>query len=134
MYLCTLNTESKLDNMSNTHNIISKAQKVTYTQKQHSKNHTSPPLWYILTLQHSGIYDHQSQGLLCTCTYLLSSVNIRKADKLCLMNLSSSAFYSLLPIACITTVYTKTRVSSSPCETKDEHDDRMNRDNVKDFL
>lgn len=44
MHLCTLNTESKLDNMSNTHKIISKAQKVTYTQKQHSKNHTSPPL------------------------------------------------------------------------------------------
>lgn len=44
MYLCTLNTESKLDNMSNTRKIISKAQKVTYTQKQHSKNHTSPPL------------------------------------------------------------------------------------------
>lgn len=42
--LCTLNTKSKLDNMSNTHKIISKAQKVTYTQKQHSKNHTSPPL------------------------------------------------------------------------------------------
>lgn len=44
MHLCTLNIESKVDNMSNTHKIISKAQKVTYTQKQYSKNHTSPPL------------------------------------------------------------------------------------------
>lgn len=44
MYLCTLNIESELGNMSNTHKLISKAQKVTYTQKQYSKNHTSPPL------------------------------------------------------------------------------------------
>lgn len=38
------NTESNLDNMSNTHKIISKAQKVTYTQKQHSKKSSTPPL------------------------------------------------------------------------------------------
>ena len=44
MRLCTSNNDSNLDNMSNTHNIIRKGQKDTYTQKQQSKNHTSPPL------------------------------------------------------------------------------------------
>lgn len=72
-------------------------------------------------------------GLLCTRTYLLSSVNIRKADKLCLMNLSSSACYSQLLIACVTTVYTKPSFNSSPRETKYEHVYLMNKHNVKEF-
>lgn len=46
MYVCMYiyNTESNLDNMSNAHKIILKAQKVTYTQKQHSKKSSTPLL------------------------------------------------------------------------------------------
>lgn len=44
MFLCTFyNTDSNVDNMSNAHKRILKAQKVTYTQKQHSKKSSTPP-------------------------------------------------------------------------------------------
>lgn len=82
----------QMDNMSDIHKIISKAEKVTYTQKLHSKNHT---FIHNLYCTYSLCSIKWFSDSYVNPTYLLYFVNIRTADKLCLIDLGSSAVYTL---------------------------------------
>lgn len=78
-----------LDNMSNTQKILSKAQKVTCTQKQHSIGHT----YHSTFLQHCHIYV-QSIGLWVTYFLFFQYRYTITVVKLCLTKLS----FTLLPV------------------------------------